>query len=569
MLLCAITVLLVSLTQPTTTTSDLGTIHYEESYQLLHGELNTVHTLELLEALERFGKDLIKKAGKLDSTPNSKKLQTAIGKEVSLKAVKLRNVLQTATFSLTTKKRGLDFLGDWLHQLTGVVGPYQHEKDQASLGHIKSALESQDKLNMQLGSDVSKLFTKISKEESQIILINKHFDHLYSKIDARENDILKCIQLLLLKLEIDGKTENISTKISDYNLILIEAKNHFLSNRLINATELQLKIKEITADTRDLVPIIDYKQAAKYYTLPITRAVFIKGNIHIFTRIPMIRPEASMKIYHVDLTRKIMNGHKQQNFEYILVNDKNTYFSTMTAGQMEKTIQIKGTGLLTDIRPIETQIHVEHCTTANCASRYCSATQIRKNTFLYEMPFPSEATTYCEHKDNSTKRTLTTRGTIVLSPDCSLQTKYFYIHRVISHGNTRFFSYEPTLKLEDLSSIITTTESDVANINDTISGHKDKIQTLNKEINSIQVNSTLMNDNIRMMKTEADQIAIDNSSHWGISISGLVLGCICLLCAIFFCMSIYCVIRKVSKISERAAQLSMTMESNEKARSGL
>ena len=573
------------LAQPRVST-ELGDIHFEESYHILHGKLDVRGTKNILTSLEKFGWDLINATVSFEKMPNAKSLQRVIGYDINEKTKKMRRELDSATFSIDSTKRGIDFLGDWLHQLTGVVGPYQHEKEVSAISHIKSVLSSQEEFNLNIHDGVSKIVKKIEKEDRLIIDTRKHLNDMYAKLEDENSDLIKCVKLMALKVQIDAKTNAIAHRINDYNFILLEAKTHHLSSRLINATMLKSKIKEISADSRDLTPIIPYDKASAYYALPTTRAVLIRKNVHIFTRIPMIRPDQSMQLHAIDYKTEIEHGHAIQDFDYLLTNKKMSHFSTMTNEQLIRAIKIPGLGLLTDIRPIEIEINVKNCSTVKCTSLISHITQIRENTFAYRLPEETNAKTFCMKNDSTTNEKIPMRGTLVLGPDCTMRSKYFLIHKVLSHDNSAFLSYSQEIKLNDLTTIFSKTEihednmkqfnSSITFHNDTLETHIDTLNQIDDDLADLNVTSYKNEKTLRDMKTDTDAISMDQPLHWGFSIGALTTGIVCFVAIITLGCVLYCARLKI-KLIKRDARLALArnkelreeIELNDSIRSGL
>lgn len=566
------------LTASTLSLTELGQIHFEESYQILHGKLDIGGTENLLTALDNYGLMLLNTSNSMHEMPSARSIQKLIGHDIIDRARTMRRKLDTATFSIANDKRGLDFLGDWIHQLTGVPGPYEHEKEKSAINHIKSALTNQDKLNMQMNHDVSKIINKINAEEHQIVNINRHFNHLYEKITIDNSDIHRSLSLMTMKFLMDTKIDAIELSITDIQFILLEAKNHHLSPRLINSTELQNRIKIISADSRELTPIIEYSKSRMYYALPLTRAILISKAIHVFTRIPMIRTRQSMTLHPIDYETVLENGRNSRDYNYILSATKLTHFSTMTTEQLVRAIEIPGQGLLSDIRPVEIETNIQNCTDALCASKICHVTQIRKNTFVFKLPSRTTSTTYCSTNDTTHEEEIGVRGTLVLGPDCSLKTRFFFIHKVMSYDNSAFFTYSPSVQLQDLSTIFSETESiddNIKNINITLADHRDDFDELNSTIKDIKDENYKRMDSIRKIDTVTGEIKLDNSTHWGLSIGAISLGGICLVAAITLCLVMYCMRKRLQLVRGQAdlsrelnMQLREQIELSERARSG-
>lgn len=89
----------------------LGYVHYEESFQILHGKLDITTTENLLTALDNFGIKLLNGTKKFNNHPNANALQNVIGNNIITTSRNLRKNLDSATYSISTGKRGLDFLG--------------------------------------------------------------------------------------------------------------------------------------------------------------------------------------------------------------------------------------------------------------------------------------------------------------------------------------------------------------------------------------------------------------------------------------------------------------------------
>ena len=559
--------------------TEIGKIHFEESYQILHGQLDIEGTEKLLDALDNFGNTLLNDTEKRRKLPNALILQEVIGNDILTRTRKLRLTLDTATYSISSNKRGLDFLGDWIHQLTGIPGPFQHEKELSAINHIKSALSNQDKLNMAVHDDVSNIIKQINNEETVIKKNTQHLNKLYDRTRDDEIDMERCIKLMAMKFKIDNKLNAIDHSISDFQFILLEAKNHHLSPRLINATSLQQKIKEISADSEGLTPIISYNNSGAYYGLPTTRAILVKKSVHIFTRVPLYRPSQSMTLHAIDYASKIKKEHVNEDFDYLLMNKKNTHFSTMTDAQLIRAIEIPGRGLMTDIRPVEIEVGLMNCTTAICTSKILHITQIRKDTFAFRLPEITPYTSYCSSSDKVTQDFMPKRGTISLGQDCSLKTKYFFVHKVISHQNSAFLVYVPEVTLQDLSTLFNEQERNNKEItahNNTITKHSEHIDELNTTISKVNTDLATNKKEILAIRTETDEIKVDSPTHWGISISAITIAGICLFIVIPLIIALYCACKNMKEIQERAdralnrhQELRERFELTERIRSGL
>lgn len=537
--------------------SPIGTVHYEESYQILHGQLDTYSLGLTLDKIANYGIKLINDTVTINKKthPNSIILIHMMGTDLIARAHRLHGNLNTAMFSLEDLKRGLDFLGDWIHQLTGVPGPYEHEKEKSAINHIRTALETQAKLNQMVGNDVTNIMKKMEYDESLMEKITHHFDDIYEKVSNFESDIEQCIHLLAMKLRLDSMISQIQLKIEDFHQIVMESKMHFLSSQLINATSLRTKVQMISADARELTPIIPYTRSSMYYALPTTRAVFLGNSVHVFTRIPMIRPDQTLTLHPISYESSFQHQH---DYDYLLTNKKNTFFSTMTTNQLSRCLEIKGIGLVADIRPVEIDVSIENCTTVECACLICHVTQIRLNTFSFKAPMNTIATIYCNNNDSTTETELTTRGIFKLPADCSLKTKYFFVHRVIAHENSRYFSYEPTIELQDLSYLFPTNKI-----------HQTHLEKLNISISQLNSSDFAKTDLIAKLETETEEIKIDSSTHWGLSITSISLGAACIIGLCVLLLAIYLVRKKVRDNRNQNLQLAQLFELTERARAGI
>lgn len=533
----------------------IGKVHYEESYHLLHGTLDVDLLKTALSTIEtnlmKFGNRTINRR----SHPISHEIEQQIGLSLKTRTLRLAEKLNTATFTVNDKERGIDFIGNFLETLTGNVGPYTHEKEAKSIEHMKMAMSGQSKLNKLLNRDMHNMFTKIEREEIIVTSLNTQFNHFYTKIQSKTDDTMAALHLLAMSMRVTTLLDKVEDRIDNYHFILIEAKSHMLSNIMVNATSLKTKIKQISADSRTMSPVIPYKQSSGYYTIPTTRAVLLFKKIHLFTRVPMIRPAQSLTLYPVDYAASKIENF---DFHFIMVDKKNTFFSTMTQRQFEKCLDIQNIGFVTDNRPVEILMNIGNCTHHICAMKLCHVTQLRHETFSFKAPEICTASIYCKKNNTNEQMTLPMKGIFTLSDDCSLRTKYFYIHSIALSGTSEVFNYDVPLKLQNLESLFTYEEV-----------HSEKIALLNTSIETLNQTDFETQQSIINIEDNTNAIETEFGTHKHISIGAMSLSIIAVSGLLLLVGYAFITRKKLKKYKHRTMAMGDLIDRAERDRAGI
>ena len=462
-------------------------------------------------------------------------------------------------------KRDFPFLGRLWHDLTGSPGPDEYAREEASINSIKEALTAQTQLDK---STLSQL-ELIKERENETINLTKKVSSSLGNLDLSlklaRSSMSRAFHVIIFETKANVLLSELEQKAMSATLALSDARHGYLHPSLISETEMRNKIQNIAANYKTLSPIVDPKNAHKYFLLPITKAAVTTTKLHFIINIPLIDFNHEMTVTPIPYKTKIKH---EIISDYILSNENIDYFMTANKHDIMSALKISGVGILLQKRLFKIKL----------PPRSTPLTYVTKNTiirrsqttFWYSFENKSSARVICSHK-NTTILSLPKTGLLDLPETCLASGEFFQIPKVdITQQHLRDFNLSPSF--ENLSDLTPKTRAENVRIQDTL---ENKIASLNlnttelyNSIAFLSTNTTEQEKTLKKIETKTQKIQSVTAAHETHFLITLLVAIVIIILIIFLFLLISKYISKVSKMKKSSKDLENQIELRAKKAAG-
>jgi hypothetical protein len=319
------------------------------------------------------------------------------------------------------KKRSLDFLGEMWHFVSGAPGPDQYNMEHKNLEKIKISLFHQNNLTAKQADEINLLRNTIHNHDIDISKTMQTMDQVIKR-DANETYTdIKRFYLVTFYIKCQEILEEIDMHLNNIKIGLNEASSGKLSTLIVPKKNLTQILKNIASKARTETPVFPLEDIQQFYELKSTHAYRRKGKIHFFTRIPLVDPKHTAKLYEIPPSVKISTGTKE---DFILLDKTNLYYSTARYHDVLKYIRIRNYGYICGERQVEISMRGQQSPEKHLDQ--FSLTRLTRQNFAISSKSEIRAKVICN--DNVTLITLPRHSHLTLPESCSIHSDTFIIY---------------------------------------------------------------------------------------------------------------------------------------------